>query len=157
MITNKYSVVKKIPLVHTYLMWTFFQEEFLPSCLWFLHPLNHWTHNYWSHLLRVFFLCICSLQEWNFHGFSLSNWRKLELFTLAFQGSTLLSPPFDISFCLGQVGSPTASWAGLTLSLCSCLLEWGAYLIVPVTSIITYREVEYIVDVWMNKWSLHST
>ena len=54
-------------------------------------------------------------------------------------------------YCFGQLGPPTASLAGLTLNPGSCLLEWEACFLVPVTSIGIYHKAEHMAAKWMSK------
>lgn len=124
-------------MFHTHLMWLFSQEELLPSCFGFF-TLQSTVHTTTGPITLESASSMCLFySEWNFHSFSLSNWIKLELFMLGLQGPTFLFTPFDFVFVLFlfRMSPPTASWAGLTLSFCSCLLEWEASFPVSVTSI----------------------
>lgn len=66
--------------------------------------------------------------------------------------SSKSQPSFStLWYCFGQLGPPTASWAGLTLNPGSCLLDWEACFLVPVTSISIYHRAEHMADKWMSK------
>lgn len=153
MIMNEYSIIKRYP--GSKLIWCesyFRKSSYLPALgLFTLQTIVHITAGpiSWEVVASMFL----HYNEWNFHSFSLSNWTKLEFFMLGLQGPTFFLHPLIQAFVLVSWVHPSPpGW--LTLTPCSCLLEWGACFLVPIAPIGIYGKAENMVDEWMSSCTL---